>query len=346
MSSNQISSKSLVRNVSAVALFACASALGVQAQETTSSANSVSTSTAAPSNTLFASVNAHPMDLASLAGAGYSSSSSSVSSSSDAMAGDPGTLDLRNPDGSAMQPPPRRRYGSPRYSDKSHNADGSNKYTFVGAVGFTLPTGNTYHYYNTSYGFQVGGGRNFNKHFGVLAQFDYDKFYVNGQTLQNQQTLYTAFGSPIPGLDANSHIWSFTVNPIYHFYSGEGLGAYVVGGVGFYHKVTNFTAPEQGTYFDPYYGYVTYQANANIDTYTSNAPGFNGGLGLTYKFSRFAEERLFVEARYVFLDNSQRFGLTAANLNTPAGQAYPGNNYFPANSNRTTYIPIKVGIRF
>ena len=336
MSLNQISTTRFVRNISTLAVIAGASAVGAFAQQSSPAA-------VAPSSSLFASATSPRFDLASLTDATYSSSSSSAS---DALATDPGTLDLRNPDGSALQPPSRRRYGSPRYSDKSHNADGSNKYTFVGAVGFTLPTGNTYHYYNTSYGFQVGGGRNFNRHFGVLAQFDYDKFGVNGRTLQDQNTLYnTDFGAGISGLDANNHIWSFSLNPIYHFYSGEGVGAYVVGGVGFYHKVTNFTAPQQGEYCDPYYGCYTYQANANIDNYTSNAPGFNGGLGLTYKFSRFAEERLFVEARYVFVDNSQRFGLTTANY-TANQNTYTGNNFFPANSNRTTYIPIKLGIRF
>ncbi len=244
-----------------------------------------------------------------------------------------------------MQPPPRR-YGRPRYNDSSHNSDGSNKYGFEAAVGFPLPVGDTHAYYNTSWAFQVGGGRNFSKKFGVNLLFDYDHLGVNANTLNNQATVYnTDYAAGITGLDANAHVWSFSLNPTYNLIAGDKYGAYVVVGAGFYHKVTNFTSPQQGQYYDPYYGPITYVANVNFDHYTSNAPGFSGGFGLTYKASRFAGERFFVEARYVYIDNSQRTGVTAATPYTVA-QAYTGTNFFPANSNRTSYVPIKVGVRF
>ena len=80
-----------------------------------------------------------------------------------------------------------------------------------------------------------------------------------------------------------------------------------------------------------------------IDHYTSNAPGFNAGFGLTYKFSRFSNERFYGEVRYVFMDNSYRPGVT---VNPNVASTYLDTNDFPANSNRTTYFPIKFGIRF
>ena len=211
----------------------------------------------------------------------------------------------------------------------------------------TLPLGNTSKYLNTSYGFQVGGGRNFNKNFSLMLQFDYDAFGFTGQTLYNQSVLYdpTDANGFIGNLDGKSHVWSLTINPVYNFLSREKLGAYVVGGVGFYHKTANFTIPTTGE--EDFFGeIIEFQANQTVDKYTSNAPGFNGGVGITYKPSRFAGERLYVEARYVFIDNSQKQGLTLANENSAFGLAYTGNNFFPANSNRTTYIPIKAGIRF
>jgi hypothetical protein len=53
--------------------------------------------------------------------------------------------------------------------------------------------------------------------------------------------------------------------------------------------------------------------------------------------------RFYVESRYVLVLNSQRNGITAANVaNAPAN----ATNFYPANSHRTTYIPIKLGIRF
>src|SRR5205807_1091715 len=68
----------------------------------------------------------------------------------------------------------------------------------------------------------------------------------------------------------------------------------------------NFTIPTLGVYCD-FFGFCyQVQTNQSYDKYTSNAFGVNGGLGFTYKFSRFAGERFFVEARYVYTFNSAR----------------------------------------
>ena len=230
----------------------------------------------------------------------------------------------------------RRRYGAPRYRGGNTNADGSEKYTAYAGAGLTLPVGSNSNYLTTSYGIQGGVGRNFNKHFGVNLEFDYDHFGLTGAAISQYSYLY--FGDPSNpySVDANSHIWNFSVQPTYQIYSGEGLGAYITGGVGFYHKVTNFTLPAEEQSF-----YGDFEVNQNFDHYTSNAPGFDGGIGLTYKFSRFSGERLYAEVRYVYIDNSFRPGDTVATAAT-----YVGTNLFPQNSNTTSYIPIKVGIRF
>ena len=241
----------------------------------------------------------------------------------------------------------QRRYGRPRYRGGDSNQDGSNKYTFVVGGGFTQPLGNTWHYLTPGYGFQFGGGRNFNRNLALLLQFDYDHFGFTGQTLTNQTTIYNSpnvYGAgAVSSLGGSSHVWSFTVDPTFTLFSGEGLGAYVVAGVGFFHKTANFTVPTTGTYCDPYYGCFQYAANQTIDKYTSNAPGFDGGFGLTYKFSRFSNERFFVEARYVFVDNSKRAGITVNSIGSITATT---TNLYPANSNRTTYLPVKLGLRF
>jgi hypothetical protein len=271
----------------------------------------------------------------------FSSSSSSSSSSSDSEAVD--RFDLSASALNSFQPPPRRSYGRPRYSDSHTNPDGSSKYGFMAGVGATLPIGNTHKYETPSYGFQVGVGRNFSQSVGVMLQFDYDRFGLQGSTLANQNYLYGTTGA---GLDGNNHVWSFTLDPTFTLVGQGSIGAYAVVGVGFYHKVTNFTLPATGTYCD-YFGFCyQYQANQVVDHYTSNAPGVNGGLGLTYKFSKFSNQRFYIEGRYVVVFNQQKIGLTAFNANTPFGLSYTGFNYYPANSNRTTYVPIKVGIRF
>jgi hypothetical protein len=240
----------------------------------------------------------------------------------------------------------RKRYGRPRYRGNNTNADGSSKWIFFGGAGLSQPIGNTWHYLTPSYGFQVGGGRQFSKKFAVPIQFDYDHFGFAKQTLTNQTTIYDELygaGSVDGILDGSSHVWSFTVDPMLTFYSGDKWGAYGVVGVGFYHKTAAFTIPTTEQYCDPYYGCYQYEANEPIDSYTSNAPGFDGGFGITYKISRFANERLYAEARYVFVDNSQRSGITVNNLSSITATT---TNFYPANSNRTTFIPIKVGIRF
>jgi hypothetical protein len=291
--------------------------------------------------------------------------SSSSSSSTDADAAADSSSGARFNLLGSTQPPPRRRYGRPNYSSGNTNKDGSEKYTFLGGMGMTSPIGNTHKYETPSYGFQFGGGRNFNKVAGLLLQFDYDHFGLQGATLANQTYVYdyctqadiTAGYCTQQGayklnnvtqgqLDGNNHVWSFTLNPTFTLPTEGSLGAYAVLGGGFYHKVTNFTVPTVGEYCDYYYGCYEYSANQVIDHYSSNAVGVNGGIGLTYKISKFSNERFYVEARYVFIPNSQRYGLTSQNVGTSFGATYTGANDYPQNSNRTTYIPVKFGIRF
>lgn len=236
----------------------------------------------------------------------------------------------------------RRRYGAPRYRGGNTNADGSEKWGAYAGAGFTSPVGTNSNYLTVSYGIQGGVERNLNKHLGVGLEFDYDRFGMTGQTIQNQSIVYFNDPTNANGLDANSHIWNFSIQPVYQIYSGQGLGAYITGGVGFYHKVANFTLPQEEQYCDYFYGCYGVYVNANVDHYTSNAPGFDAGFGLTYKFSRFSNERFYGEVRYVFVDNSARAGYNVSNINNYNG----GYNFFPQNSNTTSYFPVKFGIRF
>ena len=315
---------SFIARITAVTLFAASATLVSHAQQ------SAGTSSSLPPVSLQKTL-AAPLNLTMPDDLNYSSSVGEVE-----MA----TAEDFNLTGSEeTQPPPRRHYGRrPTYSDSTHNADGSNKWTFVAGGGFTLPVGGTHGYATTSYRFQGGFGRNFNKNFGVLLQFDWDQFGIQTNTLNNLLALYNSLGAGLSQLGGSSHVWSFTLNPIYNFAQRDNWGGYVVGGLGFYHKYTSFTTVATGTCFDPYYGYFTCQANQPIDWYTSNAFGLNGGLGLTYKFSRFADERFFAEVRYVYNFNQRR------PFDVSGTTSY--FNAFPQASQPTTYIPVTFGIRF
>jgi hypothetical protein len=340
----QITQNSLraLSRTAALALFTGAATLSLHAQQASGSGtHGVSFAQPFVSTSLLA-LNTAPdapdsVGYSSSAGADATASATSFSTS---LAANP-----------APQPPPR--YGRrPVYADSSHNADGSSKYTFMAGVGLTVPVGGTHAYLTPSYAFQFGGGRNFNKKLAVLAQFDWHNFGFQNSTLNDQEALYNleiaAYNAanpsnPVPDitqLGGSSHVWSFTLDPQYTYMDRDRFGGYVIGGVGFYHKTANFTTP--GQICDPYYGFC-YAANESIDKYTSNAPGFNGGFGFTYKASRFSDLKFYAEARYVYVDNSAREGYTLAN---EATTTYNGNNAFPLNSAKTSYIPITLGIRF
>lgn len=246
------------------------------------------------------------------------------------------------------QPPPRRTYSRrPNYNDKTHNADGSNKYGFAVGGGFTLPVGGTHNYYKTSWDFQAGGGRFFNRKFGVMLDFNWANFGIQTHTLNNLLAIYNspAIGGNLTQLGGYGHVWSFALDPVYNIMQGDKSGIYVTGGVGFYHKKSTFTIPALGYYCDYFYGCFTYQANQAIDSYTSNAVGFNGGFGYTYKFSKFGNERLFAEARYVYTANSRRPYYDGTH-GTPVSGNPSYFNVFPQNSAPTSYIPVTFGIRF
>ncbi len=227
----------------------------------------------------------------------------------------------------------RRSYGHSRYEDRMHNADGSTKIAFVAGAGLNLPVANTGKFYTPSYDIEVGGGYNFSRMLGILAEFHYDHAGVTGGAIQYEYNNLIAAGvtqSQLAGFDANSHVLSFTVNPVVSFSDQKNpFGAYVTGGVGYYRKSTNFTLPSVGTACNYYYCYQ-YGTNVNVDSYSANGFGANAGFGLTYRISEFSNERLFMEARYHWM-----------NLNTSNN-----TDFFPFNRRNSEYVPITVGIRF
>jgi hypothetical protein len=231
----------------------------------------------------------------------------------------------------------------PGYRPNYTNEDDSLKWTAYGGAGATVPIANTGGYLTPNFSIQAGVGPRLNK---LFAVFDWDQFGFTKSTLDNQIAIYDyLFGEPTVKylLDGNSHIWSFSVEPTYTIYPSGPIQAYVKAGVGFYHKTANFTLPSAG--FVCYYYCGIYYGTYNFDYYTSNAPGFDVGIGGSYKLSPDSEARLYVETRYVFIANSQRSGI----VNTPASLATitdSTTNFYPANSNHTFYFPVTVGIRF
>src|ERR1700760_528779 len=249
---------SILGRTAAVAFLTATGTLGLHAQRSAGTAPSL------PPVDLKASLSA-PLDLSAPSDLGYSSSvgiAETANAESYLLSSD------------STQPPPRRRYGRPNYSDSHTNPDGSAKYSFFVGGGFTLPVGGAHNYLAPSYAVQAGIGRNFSKTLGVVAEFDFDNFGFQTATLNNQLAIYNGpfFEYGLPQLGGNTHIWSFSLDPIINYYTSDTSGAYVIGGAGFYHKTANFTTPSLAQFCD-FYGCFTYQANQTVDRYTSNAFG-------------------------------------------------------------------------
>jgi hypothetical protein len=316
----------LSTRIAALAIFAAGTTLGLHAQESQVAENSA------------------PVDLRSLLNAPMSFSAPSEMSYSSSV-GEAETDAATDFMGGEDQPPPRRSYGRhTNYNDSTHNADGSNKYQFMVGGGFTLPTGGTHNYFTPSWVFQAGGGRFFNKKFGVMLDFNWSKFGIQTNTLNNLLAIYNNLGGGLTQIGGSGHVWSFALDPVYNVVQDEKMGIYVTGGAGFYHKSTSFTTPAEGEACY-YFGCYTYQANQEIDSYISNAFGVNGGVGFTYRFSQFGGERLFAEARYVYTANSRR-PYYDGTIGTPPSGNTNYFNVFPENSAPTTFIPVTFGIRF
>jgi hypothetical protein len=101
---------------------------------------------------------------------------------------------------------------------------------------------------------------------------------------------------------------------------------YVVGGAGFYRKMTVFH------FTDPSFGGDDCSGVPQCH-YSNNALGVNGGLGFTYKVAEGSNAKVFAEARYVWVDNQ-------ASVNNTAATGFPQTNQ------RTGYFPVTLGLRF
>jgi len=192
--------------------------------------------------------------------------------------------------------------------------------------GGTAPIGNAAHHWETwGYNINVGAGWNFNKYFGTLFEYQFNRMKIPGSTLSA-----LAINNGLFQLGGNINTWSLTVDPILYMPLSPRFGTYVTGGGGFYRKVTNFTQPALSVQCDPFYGlcYSGY-VPTTVAHSSSNQIGANIGFGLYWRaFGDYSNAKLYAESRYVF-------------VNSPL--ASPKNPY---GSGTQGFLPITVGLRF
>jgi hypothetical protein len=167
--------------------------------------------------------------------------------------------------------------------------------------------------------FTVGAGMNFNKRFGLLAEYQFLDNKLPGSMI-----------AEIGTQGGHAHIWSFTLDPVIDLFPARTNSVYVTGGGGFYRKVTSFTDPEVGIDCDYYCEYYT--ENETVYHFSSNQGGLNFGLGITHRLGGTygsGKMKLFAEARYLF-------------LNTPK----LSTKTFPYAVGTTELIPVTFGVRW
>lgn len=157
-----------------------------------------------------------------------------------------------------------------------------------GGVGF--PQGQLSNFINSGGNFVVGGGYNVTKYLSTNGEFMWHDLPVNSNTLDTLQT---------PGASARQY--ALTFDPMVHFPLGNKLGAYAIGGIGWYHRSGETTTPGVGVICDPYwswwYGCTIGTVNFVTGSSSANAFGENIGGGITYRLGE-SGFKVFAEFRY------------------------------------------------
>jgi len=225
-------------------------------------------------------------------------------------------FDASDMGGSALPSAPAPQYGEgSRDSQQSSSRLGHLSFELGG--GFNAPFGNDIPYITWGGNLTLGVGRQFTPHVGALVEYQFIDDKLPGNFL-------SAVGTP----GGNTHIWSFTVDPILYLRPVDhaGWNAYAVGGGGFYRKVTNFKSSVPVVYCG-YFGFcVGGHENATVATFSSNQGGMNVGFGFTHSIAE-SRAKYFAEARYLWVDSPR----------SSASQVGTGT---------TELLPVTLGVRW
>jgi hypothetical protein len=160
--------------------------------------------------------------------------------------------------------------------------------------GYTPLVGDLSHRLDNGWNLRVGGGYNVTSHFSTTAQFTYNGLGVSNSVLRE---------ASVPA--GNSHVWSLGLVPRISLSPHHGINPYLIGTVGYYRRVVEFTRPtlQPVVLFDPFFGFFqgAIPANRVLGRITRNGIGGGGGLGFEIPLgTRAGKTKLFTEARYEY----------------------------------------------
>jgi hypothetical protein len=214
------------------------------------------------------------------------------------------------------------------HSGAWNNSDSSNKLILEFAGGYDPAIGATKKSQQNSWNVTLGSGYNFSRRWGVMLEYGFVHSSVPDLYLEETFPWGGDFAHDYDyGLKGNVRVWSITAEPTYHFWNGQKNGAYVLVGGGFYRKNTVL---QNGSSDVACNFYFPAPCTSGSVGYSNNAGGLNAGLGLAHRVGTYTNAKLFIDARYVLVDN----------------QASPNNTGYPAANQRTTYSPLTAGVRW
>jgi hypothetical protein len=185
----------------------------------------------------------------------------------------------------------------------AQSGPGNDHPSFTDNVGFTtsLPIHPTSQFVTTGLGISGGAGYNFDRRNALTGEFMWNWLYATDAALQPVRTALQS-----PNIGGHGNLWALTANYKFEL-RGRLLGAYLIGGVGWYRRSTRLTKQipaGSSITCDPswlWWGYncssglVT--TNQTVANSTSDALGGNGGVGFTIRVGE-APYRFYVESRY------------------------------------------------
>ena len=175
--------------------------------------------------------------------------------------------------------------------------------SFADNLGLTtsLPLHPTSKYVSAGLGVDYGAGYNFDRRNALIGEFMWNWLYPTDAALQ---PLRVALQSP--NIGGHGDLFALTANYKFEL-RGKLLGAYLIGGGGWYHRRASLTKQiPSGTSItcDPVWFWWGYSCSSGIVTTnltvansSSNAFGANAGIGFTIRVGE-APYRFYIESRY------------------------------------------------
>lgn len=192
------------------------------------------------------------------------------------------------------------------------------------AMLINVPANPTAQFATVGWGLASGVGWNINKRSALIGEFMWNRMYANDAAIQ---TIVAAVPQPTGTINGSVNVFSVTAN--YRFeLRGRLLGAYVIGGAGWYLRNTDLSQSitiGTTTVCTPawlWWGLVctpgTVTNTQTLAGSNSNVLGGNAGGGVTFRVGN-APYRLYGEARY---------------------------HYAPTEGIRTQFVTVAMGIRY